>query len=613
MTAKFILIDGEPEGTELSLDHGEEWVVGRDEKESQLLIQHPKVSRRHCLCKKTEKGVTIENFSKTNPVLVNKQQISGEHFLKDGDEVKLGGGIFRFISETEPVVIKGLDGEDSLEDVQEEIFGDEEFFWEDEESAEHHDTVFKVEGEDVELAKINFDMMEAGRWLMKVISGPNAGADFALKAGSEYIIGTNAAECDIIFHDISVSQRHALLSLSDDGIVTCEDLGSRNGTYLAQGRLKKGEKKTVSSQTVVTAGTTAFVIVDKEAGLKTIVSPVVPLQKGCEKMLASPAMKEKGEKQVVKEEAVTPQPPEKFGFGITGKVLIGVIAAVLLMVGIGTITIFDTEDVVVEQVDVYKHIRAALKHFPDVQFTYNSSTGKLFLLGHVLTTLDKNQLLHNLQSLTFISSMVDNIIIDELVWKEMNQTLQWNPVFHGISMHSPRAGLFVLSGYLETKRLAEQLSEYVSLNFPYLDRLENRVVVEEEIMELVNALLGENNFANVGAELIDGELTINGNIQPIRSTEFKMVIRELEKIRGVRLVKNFVIERQTDDAAVANISDQYMVTGYSKMDNMNVSVVINGRILARGDVIDGMTIVSIRPATIFLEREGIKYRIDYKD
>jgi hypothetical protein len=40
-------------------------------------------------------------------------------------------------------------------------------------------------------------------------------------------------------------------------------------------------------------------------------------------------------------------------------------------------------------------------------------------------------------------------------------------------------------------------------------------------------------------------------------------------------------------------------------------VVINGRILRKGDSLDGMLITTIQSNVIYLEKGGVKYRIDF--
>ncbi|MBM3192224.1 MAG: EscD/YscD/HrpQ family type III secretion system inner membrane ring protein, partial [Chlamydiae bacterium] len=60
-----------------------------------------------------------------------------------------------------------------------------------------------------------------------------------------------------------------------------------------------------------------------------------------------------------------------------------------------------------------------------------------------------------------------------------------------------------------------------------------------------------------------------------------------------------------------DLSDKYKVTGTSKVGNVNQFVVINGQILTMGDALDGMTITQIEPDSVLLEKEGLKYKINY--
>ena len=92
--------------------------------------------------------------------------------------------------------------------------------------------------------------------------------------------------------------------------------------------------------------------------------------------------------------------------------------------------------------------------------------------------------------------------------------------------------------------------------------------------------------------------------------DFNKTLVSIKDIPGVRNIKNFVNELAPEQSMV-NISDKYEITGVSHQGSMNTSVIINGRILTRGDVLDGMTITSIKPNAVFLEKDGIKYRIDY--
>ena len=76
------------------------------------------------------------------------------------------------------------------------------------------------------------------------------------------------------------------------------------------------------------------------------------------------------------------------------------------------------------------------------------------------------------------------------------------------------------------------------------------------------------------------------------------------------MVKNFVVfSKPTSD--IVDISSKYKVTGSSKYGNMSQYVVINGKILSVGSDLDGMTITQMQNNSVFLEKDGIKYKINY--
>jgi pSer/pThr/pTyr-binding forkhead associated (FHA) protein len=107
--------------------------------------------------------------------------------------------------------------------------------------------------------------------MMKVISGPNAGAEFSLERGGSYILGKDPSLSDLVFHDLSVSRQHARISVDEEEHVFIEDLGSRNG-LLVNGEIKT-EKTEVHSQDLIAIGTTSLLIIDKEQTNETIISP----------------------------------------------------------------------------------------------------------------------------------------------------------------------------------------------------------------------------------------------------------------------------------------------------------------------------------------------------
>ncbi len=457
------------------------------------------------------------------------------------------------------------------------------------------------------LAEINFEMVETGRWLLKVIGGPNNGAEFTMQASNSYVIGTDPNSCDIVFHDTSVSRQHARISVTRDEQLYIEDLSSRNGTLVDGEPLKT--KKLLTPNIVVTIGTTSFIVYDREGEMQTIISPLLP---SIVKVLQKEEMEKSGKSASI-DKAPTPIAlPVKEKRSISHLILFAIIASLLAVAAFEIASLFQSQPVVKEDaVDADKVLAEAMKPFPSVKYIFNKNSGRLLILGHVLTAMDKTQLLYNLQGLKFISSIDDSgVIIDEYVWQETNQLLANNPNWRGITIQATSPGHFVITGYLQTRKQAEQLSQYLSENFRYLDLLEKKLVVSEDVIATVSNTLQRLGMHNLAVSLSNGELTITGSLPKNKEGDYQKALEEIRNTSGVRLVKNFVTE-VAPEAAFVNISDKYTVTGYSNIGNQKLTVVINGRILSKGDFLDGMTIVNILPNKILLEKEGIKYEIDY--
>lgn len=184
-----------------------------------------------------------------------------------------------------------------------------------------------------------------------------------------------------------------------------------------------------------------------------------------------------------------------------------------------------------------------------------------------------------------------------------------NPDWKAINVMATTPGHFVVSGYLQTRNQADRLSEYLSANFPYPDLLEKRTVVDQEVLGSINAVLQSKGLKSIVAKLENGEVILSGGIPSEKLGDVVAAVAEIKDIRGVRSVRN-AISGQAAEQSLINISDKYEVTGISNQGG-TMSVVINGRILMKGDALDGMTVNVIQPNAIYLEKEGTKYRIDF--
>lgn len=614
MVATLIAEEGILKGLVLTLDEveGSEWIIGRDPDESSLLIEDPLASRKHLLCRLTEEGIVVDNLSQTNPVLLNEVEITEPTLLKNGDTLQIGGCTYRFHDHVTDEEILNIEPE-MKEETMTTMLPEETPLLEDEQELPQ-DTIFEEDDQRSTFAEINFGMVNAGRWLLKVISGPNSGAEFSMQSDSTQVIGTDPNIADIVFHDTSVSRQHLRIHISGDNVITIEDLQSRNGTLVDGEQIK--EKTALPLNTTVTLGTTTFVIYDRDSEMKTVISPLLPsifrtLQKEEEEK-----KKEEKEAMTPPQETALPPPEEKLPESQnTGSLLfIGIIAGIFIIAGIGIFSLFRQETVeIAPNLNAEQELNDVLVSFPSIKPFYSASTGKLYLVGHILNAAEKNQLMYNLQGLKFIKEIDDTgVVVDEYVWQEINQIINKNPNWKGISIYATGPGKFVLTGYLQTRKQAEQLSDYITANFPYPDLLEKKVVVEEDIVSSVSSLLRSAGIREVVAQMANGELTISGIVPRGKEKAYNDVLQEIRKNPGIRSVRNLVVEA-TPEATMINISDKYDVTGFSRTGSGSVNVVINGKILSKGDYLDGMVITDIKPNAVLLEKDGVQYRINFSN
>lgn len=618
MAAHLLAEEGPHRGLTLDLEQGDEWVIGRDPDTADFVIEDSTVSRKHARLTKTPEGVYFKNLSKVNPALVNDEEHIEPILLKEGDRIQVGSTTFLFSEK------KKTSKKEKKKAGYDDIFGDIDSPPDEDEEPEEapiepdsmplpraetyfppapprppettaYDTIFEDSGEEEPLP---FNLISEAPLLLKVIAGPNAGAEIGIDKGRTYTIGKDPNSSDIVFQDLSVSRNHARMTVNADGIIDLEDLGSKNGTVVNGSVIT--ERRAVTPQDLIALGTTVFMIVDREAPQETIYSPMVPSYEHA---------------RVSEEPEVVEEPKVEINWKrepIPTKYLIigGSVAATFLIMFLSFFSLFKSKGIELSQKEPVAEIKEALAKFNDVQFSYNPGSGKLFLVGHVLTPVDYQEMKYRIGQIEFIMNVDDNVVIDEGVWKMMNDVISENAGWRGVSIHSPTAGKFEVVGYVATGAQAAQLSEYLTVNFPYLDRLENKVVVEEILNAQLQAMIAMNNLGSLSVQLSNGNVVLTGRYNEDMSSQFHKLVKELNAIHGVTSVKDFAVASHADMAGV-DITQNYQVTGSSIYDGRGYSVVLNGKIYTLGDHVDGMKLTSIKTNTILLEKDGLKYKIDY--
>lgn len=599
MPAHLIAEDGPQRGLILDFTKGEVWTVGRDPDSADFVIEDSTVSRKHARFNKSDEGIFVKNLSRVNPTLVNDQEFKDPVLLQEGDRIQIGNTRFLFSEEA-------FTEQKKPESKYDDIFGD--LGMPEEPAAEPlappaptevsqptaYDTIFEEGGEEEALP---FNLVSGAPYLLKVIAGPNAGAEIGMDKGRSYVLGKDPNTCDIVFHDMSVSRNHARLSVNADGIMEIEDLESKNGTVVNGSVIK--EKTAITPQDLVAVGTTIFLIIDREAPQETIYSPIAP---SYEPQRAETPDEEPEQKPAAVDWKKEPIPMK---YWVSG----GAIAATFLIVFLSFFSLFKSKGLEIVQKDPSKHIEEALAKFDAVQFSFNPGSGKLFLVGHVLTAVDYQEMKYRIEQLPFVASTEDTVVIDEYVDKSMNDVLSANEQWRGVSIQSPAPGRFVATGYLMKNAMAGQLNDYLTVNFPYLDRLQNKVIVEENLNTELQSLIAVDGLGGVTFQLANGEVILQGRYSEKKASEYEALIRKLNALPGVQKVSSFAVATHPDQAGI-DLSEQYQVSGLSTRDGQGFSVVLNGKIYTIGDKVEGMTVTSISQNTILLEKDGLKYKID---
>jgi diguanylate cyclase (GGDEF)-like protein len=94
--AALVVIHGEDLGRKYDLG-SEELLIGRSSK-CDIELDMDSVSRTHACVKNDGVHVVVKDLGSTNGTFVNDEQIHGEHRLRNGDLIKIGRTIFKFIA-----------------------------------------------------------------------------------------------------------------------------------------------------------------------------------------------------------------------------------------------------------------------------------------------------------------------------------------------------------------------------------------------------------------------------------------------------------------------------------------------------------------------------------
>lgn len=452
------------------------------------------------------------------------------------------------------------------------------------------------------------------RWLLKILAGPNSGAQMNLEEGTIYTVGSDSALCDIVLTDLSVSKQHLKIALGIDGNLSLEDLKSRNGV------LVNGEKiEVLSAQTasaLVTLGSTTLMLVDRNAQKRALIAPPIPIKESlADQANSKPALGTEAQKPAAAGEIsqVELETTPKLGWIARWSRMLALIAIAMLAVGlIGAVSLSHKTTLPAADLDWENQALSDLLESYPFTFTFVRQEGKVVLQGHVASAAVRQEAIAKIQSLSFVEGIdSEELIIDDSLCREFNQILKKD--WPDITLTSPKPGQFTLQGEFQQQEQMDKLKSYLALNFPYPESVQSSILVIETLTNQINRRLQQIAPEELICQFQERDLVIAGTIPENREGALEDYIAELRKTPGIGQIRNASVARSVgeDDASAIDITGSYNVTGWTTRSSVNVAVVVNGRILQRGDQLDQMTITSIRPDMILLQRNGIRYRIRY--
>ncbi len=94
-------MNGPREGERIELGDAKEVILGRDEKDADIILKDDLVSRKHAKVRRDWSGTHVEDLGSRNGIKVNKKRVNRRQ-LKDGDELEVGATRFVYVDPTEP-------------------------------------------------------------------------------------------------------------------------------------------------------------------------------------------------------------------------------------------------------------------------------------------------------------------------------------------------------------------------------------------------------------------------------------------------------------------------------------------------------------------------------
>ena len=248
----FYITSGQREGAAFYFSEDKPVVLGKN-RLADIRLDDRQVAHLHTQVAVTSAGVKVTDLLSSFKTTVNGKPV-GQHVIKNGDQIGVGEVVLRFEQLREPKRKRGgTQQEEASGESRLEIPLDAEL------EKLDIDEGGIPEPPSEQAARPQARAFEPDKVALNAIDGPLEGQIIPIRKNNT-MIGRGKG-VDLVISDLSVSRRHALLSISPEGALEVVDQGSRNGVLVNGKRLPKAR---LNIGDTVVLGSSVFVVEEYE-------------------------------------------------------------------------------------------------------------------------------------------------------------------------------------------------------------------------------------------------------------------------------------------------------------------------------------------------------------
>lgn len=453
--------------------------------------------------------------------------------------------------------------------------------------------------------------MPQDKFLLKIFSGPNQGAEVALN--EEDLLVGSSPECDLVLSDALASPKHAKISVKTDSL-SIEPIEAN--VYL------DGQELTLAAHTFnpfqfITVGTTHMVIGPAEADWPPLSTADVPELKKIKKEGPSPApdstTAEASATEITSEDTSKPTEEKLLSDETTAKeiaeespllvekktnnILIGAAALCFLLI-LGAIAAYlfmqPSEVAITVKENLVAQIDPILDQFKvkDV-FTVKKQGDNIFVEGYVKNNDERDALNAALRRLG--PKVQTQIWSQELIKKNIDDMISmWKLP---IAAESLGSGKFHLIGYYGDAHEWERLKESIKDDVLGIKLLKDDVFTSAKLAPIAISILRYHNLVGLVDLVAQRDSIIaKGNISKVKLPDLKATLANLQAKVGMDVpIQNQVLIGETEKLYVDLEIDSVLIGAQGVIIGKNGERYYEGGVLPGGAIVekisrDGITL-----------------------